>query len=188
MTDSMLWTELSAAWQAADGIGPRLDLLRARVDRETESLRWLRRFEAAVTVGVFGGLAASLGSLPQGERWGWVAAALAHTAVVLVFTFWNRRGIWRPLGATTREYLRLAAERCRRRARTARFTALLLSIEAAAMLAWLAAGGRLSPPWVLATGAVVVLVWWVARWVEHGARSSLAGILALSDAFAWEAE
>jgi hypothetical protein len=177
MTDSPPWILLEDAWRAQPTAGPNLAELRRRVDRQTSWLRWLSRLEVGVTVVLTGWAALVARSLPESQRWGWLAAVLLHTAVVVAFTAWNRRGIWRPLGNSTREYLSLALERCRRRRRTAGFLVALLGVEAVGLLVWLASraeGFRRPVLSAVVVAAMLVTaaisVWFRRRWGEELAR------------------
>jgi hypothetical protein len=110
--------------------------------------------EIVVTVGVLGMLAAVVAAERTAVAVWLSAAAVVHSALVWGFSIWNRWGIWRPLGESTRQYLALAMERCVRQRRSAWFVISLVSVEAV-LAAWFLSN-RTSEPSVRVPG------WWVA--------------------------
>ncbi len=128
------WEALSSAWRAPlDPVDA--GWVRDLVDRHTRRLRLVVAVEVLITVAA---LAVSV-VLMVSERMaavGWGLAALIHTLVVTGFTTWNRIGAWRPLGEATREYLRLARDRCIRQRRAALVLGGLVVVEAAALVTW----------------------------------------------------
>lgn len=129
------WEGLGATWrEPADALS--VGWVRSLVDRQTRWLRVVVAFEAAVTVIALAAVVAILVSERTAAAVGWGVAALIHTVLVAGFTAWNRVGVWRPLGASTREYLALARERCLRQRRSARFMASLVLAEGVAFIIW----------------------------------------------------
>jgi hypothetical protein len=115
---------------------------------------------------------------------GWAVAAGLHTVVVWGFSIWNRNGIWRPLGASTRDYFRLAQERLRRQRRSAEFALGLVLVEVAALVAWvgLDSSPERSPRpawnWLPAVVVTTVTIGW-AGWYRRRAVRRLARLRGL---------
>jgi hypothetical protein len=63
-------------------------------------------------------------------------AALAELA--FAFSLWNRRGVWRPSAESTAAYLALERERCRRSRRSIQAGWVLLAVEVALFVPWIA--------------------------------------------------
>ena len=66
----------------------------------------------------------------------WGFAVLWFTAMAVQFSSANRRGLWRPGGESTRDYVELALERVRRREASVRFAWLLYALQVAFLVAW----------------------------------------------------
>lgn len=152
--DDAVWTLWTALWRS--GVDrPPLDVqsVRERVDRDSVRLRLTLLLEIAVTLAVMVPVAL-LASRPGVLATGWAVAAAAHTLVVWLFSLWNRRRIWRPLGDTPAVYLALLRQRLVRRREAARFTLGLVGAEVAALAAvaaWPKAGpGPSAAVWVAA--------------------------------------
>ncbi len=129
------WESLSATWRTPlDPVDA--GWVRALVDRHTRRLRLVVAMEALVTVaGVIVAVAVMVSGRTAAAI-GWGLAALAHTLVVAGFTAWNRAGVWRPLSEATRDYLRLARERCLRQRRAAWILGGLVAVEGAGLALW----------------------------------------------------
>jgi hypothetical protein len=108
---------------------------------------------------------------------------IAFVAVACVFSVWNSAGIWRPAGDSVRDFVLIAAERCRRDLRAVRFGLWFAAIEAILLVAWLmwTSGrdvlpeiSRLSDVWlVLPIAAPSAVVGWLLL-LGRRARTELA--------------
>lgn len=134
MTETPVWTDLTEAWQSLGVATEPVAALRAAVNRDSVRLRWIWWSEVALTLVVLAAFAAALPSLRPAARPWWVLAVLLHVGVVAGFAAWNRRGVWAPVGESTRDYLRLARLRLHRSRRSATFVLVIITVEAAAML------------------------------------------------------
>ena len=65
------------------------------------------------------------------------AGIIAFVAVACAFSVWNSAGIWQPASDTVRDYVLVAAERCRRDLRAVRFGLWFAAVETALLVAWL---------------------------------------------------
>ena len=65
------------------------------------------------------------------------AGIIAFVAVACAFSVWNSAGIWQPAGDTVRDFVLIAAERCRRDLRAVRFGLWFAAIETILLVAWL---------------------------------------------------
>lgn len=132
-----------AAWQAPEqespgGTGTLPEALRRQVRRRSLALRWMTTGEAVFTllaVVLLGSLARSLGT-PL-DFFTLTAFALL-AAGAFGFSLWNRWGLWRPSAESTLAYLDLALLRCRRRRRGLRAGWVLLALEVALYVPWIA--------------------------------------------------
>ena len=164
------WGELAAAWQLVDDHGTER-LMRAAVTRQSRLMRILLGGEIILTVGVLGWVGYLVAERPTPTMIGWGIAALVHSGLVWGFAMWNRRGVWAPLGESTREYLALALERARREAQAARFVIGLMSIETLAVIGYVRSVRPLATGWSwLVPAAVIVsaLGWAIHRLVHSG--------------------
>ncbi len=180
------WERLSSTWgEVREGpvdAGWVLELVR----RQNRRLEIALVCEVVITIGILGALAWWVVATGSREAVVFGTVALVHSAAVWAFALWNRAGVWRPLGQTTRAYLTLARERCRRERRAARFVIGLLAIEAVPIAWWVLRGERSTDgdggatAWWLLPGAVVVFFFvWAIR-TEVRARR-LAERLAQAD-------
>ena len=112
-------------------------------------------------------------------------ASLCLLAVgAVVFSFWNRRGLWRPVAETTAAYLALALQRARRRQEGLRAARWLLAAETVIFIPWiwhtLHSAGTWHPGMlhvVLAYGYLALVVGVAAaslHWLERLTRRELA--------------
>ncbi len=74
----------------------------------------------------------------------WLLTLWAFTLLALAFAWWNRRGIWRSLGASVEEHLRLARRRVERNQRAVAFAGALFVVETVAIVIQLAWFDRLT--------------------------------------------
>jgi hypothetical protein len=169
-TSEREWGELAAAWQLFDDQGTER-LIRAAVTRQSRLMRILLGVEIVLTVGVLGWVGYLVAERPTPAMIGWGIAALVHSALIWGFAMWNRRGVWAPLGESTREYLALALERARREARAARFVIGLVSIEALAVAAYVLSVRPRATGWSWLVPAAVIgsaLGWAIHRLIHSG--------------------
>jgi hypothetical protein len=111
------------------------------------------------------------------------AGIIAFVAVACAFSVWNSAGIWQPAGDTVRDFVLIAAERCRRDLRAVRFGLWFAAIETILLVAWLVwTNGRdvlpeisaLSDRWlVLPVAAPCAIVAWLLL-LRRRARAELA--------------
>jgi hypothetical protein len=164
-TSDREWSNLSTAWQGTDDPGTER-LMRASVIRRGRLMRVVLGSEVAVTVGVLTWVGYVVSARPTATMIGWGVAALLHSALVWGFALWNRRGMWAPLGESTRDYLALALERASRDRRAAQFVIWLVALEVLAVATFLVLSHRpVSGGWWLVPAAVVVsaLGWAILR-------------------------
>lgn len=163
--------ELREIWRRGDDpVSP--PAIRRAVRRQQWRLAGVVLGELAVTVIV---VAATLWRIDRGLDgfwWTWLAVLWASWLAALGFTAWNRRGVWRADGRSTRAYLALLLERARRRQRTARFVLVLLGCEAAAVACLLVRGGvrgtARGGAWVLLAAICAVYAAWA---LNYGSRA-----------------
>jgi hypothetical protein len=135
------WESWAREWRSEEGEGSRSSTIgreeiERRVRRQSRRLRLLV-FVDALVVSVFLALSAWMAiRIPDPLMIVWAAAVWVFTFVALAFTIRNRRGIWAASAETTRAYLELSLERCRRKVRTARFGMQLLTVEIVFLLLW----------------------------------------------------
>ena len=172
-----VWNAWGVEWR---GIEPALEdgSLRQIVERASRRMRRVVVLEVLVTV-VMLGLTVVAVTWEIRDRV-WLLLALLHSAVVWAFALWNRRGTWVPLGVSTRDYLALAIVRCRRGIRSARFAAILVAVELAAVAVFLVRAGR--PRGVVTLALIVVATWLGAGAYEAHTRRRLARWLGRVDA------
>jgi len=121
--------------------------------------------EVLVTVAVLSWVAYVVAERPTAAMIGWGIAAVLHSALVWVFTLWNRRGIWAPLGESTRAYLALAFERANRDRRAAKFVIWLVILEVVAVATVVAWAPRpvSAGSWLLPAAVVLSALGWAIR-------------------------
>lgn len=172
------WRGLMEAWQSeAPGEpapAPLSDEVRRRIRRKVRlhsyGLILLAVFEVTGCAGILLWLFRDLlEDGPNAVEISGFAGTAFFVAVALAFSFWNRRGAWWPAAESTRAFVDLSLERCRRKLRTLRFCPWLLAAELAFVIPW-AAWALLSrdagrEDWLRSFGLAVVasaalLVWW----------------------------
>lgn len=117
---------------------------------------------------------------------------VTFVAVASAFSIWNTAGLWRPLGDSVRDFVWLAAERCRRDLRAVRFGLWFAAIETILLLAWIAWTrgsdvlpeiSRLSDVWLfLPIAAPSAIVGWLLL-LRHRAHAELAVLDSVRRAF-----
>ncbi len=189
------WDTLSAAWRSPSAEEPiAIDGLRRMVHRRQREMVALVVGEVAITILVG---AMVLRVLRGGFTRSAVAAAalaIVVAAIVWAFTIWNRRGSWRPLAETTREYLRLSRERIVAGRRTVLFVRASVSIYTVAYGGWFVArvsrhslGNEERTIWLFAAAYCWLLVVWSVWYARRLTREreqieSIARSLGLSEA------
>ena len=113
------------------------------------------------------------------------ACIIAFVAVASAFSIWNSAGIWQPAGDSVRDFVLLAAERCRRDLRGVRFGLWFAAVETVLLIGWLAWTSdrdvlpeisRLSNVWlVLPVAAPSAIIVWMLR-VKRRAERELAAL------------
>jgi hypothetical protein len=137
MTDRE-WERLGDDWRAAsreqDG-GVELQSLRLVVARRARRRALLIVVEPLLSAAVLWwtftqvrGTGAAVGAAR--------AAVLVLTASVWAYVWWNRRHVWRPLGETTADYLRLMHEQLDASERSVRVVGVVLGTVAAVWVPW----------------------------------------------------
>jgi hypothetical protein len=108
----------------------------------------------------------------------WLATCWAFAIIASALSLWNQRGMWKPLGSSTTEYLRVFREHCRRARRNVRLAIGLYIAEVIVIVAELALFHRLTGGAILALAALGVPLgaWAVAteRRVRREAESAAA--------------
>lgn len=172
------WQQWERTWGTVGDDAPAR-WIRQMVERQSRLLRWIVAFEVVITVVMLAATAWVVRGLPALTAGMVLGAAILHSAVIWGFTLRNRAGIWTPLGQTTRDYLTLARERCRRERSAARFMLWLLLVEGLLFVVWLLVRDPVMqrpPPfafwWVPSALVVVGAVVW-AVWVDRRARHRL---------------
>lgn len=138
------WNDLMDAWQsenAEEASPPPLsEEVRRRIRRKVKlhgiGLILLAISEVAVSAGA---LAWMLPKILERQHpvdlVGFAGVSLLF-AVSLAFVFWNRRGTWWPAAESTRTFLDLSIERCRRKLLTLRYCPGFLAVEVVFIAIW----------------------------------------------------
>jgi hypothetical protein len=160
-TSDREWSDLSLAWQRTDDPGTER-LMRAAVIRRGRLMRIVLGSEVLVTVAVLGWVGYVVAARPTATMIGWGIAALLHSVLVWAFALWNRRGIWAPLGESTRDYLAVAFERASRDRRAAQFVVWLVTLEVVAIATFVALRHRpvSGGSWLVPAAVVVSALGW----------------------------
>jgi hypothetical protein len=171
------WEDLGQVWRAGPAPGAER-WVRELVTRQTRLFRVMLATEVLITVVVLGAVAWTVVVERTAVALGFGLAALVHSGVIWGFSLWNRAGVWRPLGESTREYLALARERCRRERRAANFVFGLLLTEGVLLGAWLGYAQSIDAPvrrggWWIPPAAVFVGAFVWAFWVRRRAEARL---------------
>jgi hypothetical protein len=173
------WRGLMEAWQSEvpeePAPAPLSDEVRRRIRRKVRlqsyGLILLAVFEVAGCAGILLWLFRDLlEDGPNAVEIAGFAGTAFFVAVALAFTFWNRRGAWWPAAESTRAFVDLSLERCRRKLRTLRFCPWLLAAELAFVIPWAAWAIQTRPELGAKDGVLVfgwtalasagLLVWW----------------------------
>ncbi len=130
MTDDELrsWQQ---QWQQADD---DLGMIHARARRDDRRHRLLAVFEYTVAVVLLVGSVAFALWQDHPDIWIWAGAIWLLGLPALIFTIWNRRGLWGRAGLSARDHLQLSLLRCRRALRALRIGYGVLVASAATVL------------------------------------------------------
>lgn len=173
------WRGLMEAWQSEApeeaAPTPLSDEVRRRIRRKVRlhsyGLSLLAAFEVTGCAGILLWLFRDLlEDGPNAVEVAGFAGTAFFVAVALAFAFWNRRGAWWPAAESTRAFVDLSLERCRRKLRTLRFCPWLLAAELAFVIPWAAwaihtrpelgaRDGVLVVGWI-ALASAALLAWW----------------------------
>jgi hypothetical protein len=171
------WEDLGLVWRTVADTGAER-WVRELVTRQTRAYRVMFAAEVLITVVVLAAVAWTVAVERTVAAFGLGIAAVAHSAIIWAFSLWNRAGVWRPLGESTRDYLAVARERCWRERRGSAFVIGLLLVEGALVMAWLLSAESVVAPvrrsgWWIPPGAVFVGAFVWAVWVRRRAEAKL---------------
>lgn len=193
MNSSDPWDGLAASWKEAGNTAPTGDLARtveSRQRRGTQRLWLIAGLETLIVAGIVVFTATTLLRGPNTFEIVYLIALWVVLVVALGFAIENRRGLWRPDGESTADYLSLCEERARRKLRTAHFVLQLVLVQTIFVLAlagWKAmrAGGvsGLLADAALLGAAVTAYTGW-ALWFRGRARRELVWVADLRRAIA----
>ncbi len=166
MTDDELrgWQE---QWRQADD---DLGVVHARARRDDRRHRLLAVVEYAVAVLLLAGSLAFALWRDHPDIWIWASAIWLLGLPALVFTAWNRRGLWGSAGLSVRDHVRLSLLRCRRALHALRIGYGLLAASAATVLLFALGIVGSDPgvkPSMLAWLALAVVVHLVVMLLSH---------------------
>ncbi|HBL30664.1 MAG TPA: hypothetical protein DD490_27830 [Acidobacteria bacterium] len=186
-TNDPEWNGLMEAWQeetAAEATPAALSeearrRIRSRVRRETAGLFALAIGEAVMALGLLAWLLLDALDLRRPADAAVLAGIVILFAVTFYYSFWNRRGTWRPVAESTTTFVDLSIERCRRKLRTLPFCYRLLGAELALLVPW-AVHSLLSRPeapplakWLQLLGMIVLIPACVLLWATWYKRKTL---------------
>lgn len=166
MTDDELrgW---QAQWQqGSDDLG----VVSLRAHRDNRRHRLLAVVEYAVAVLLLAGSLAFAFWRDHPDIWIWAGAIWLLAVPALVFTAWNRRGLWGGAGMTARDHLQLSLLRCRRALHALRIGYGLLvasTVTVSLFAVGLVGSDPGIKPWMLVSLAVVVVLHLVVMRVLH---------------------
>lgn len=140
------WDVLEHTWQGEEAETrpePAEDLhalharLLRRVRRQSLLMTAYAALEGLVMLAFLGFVVAVLRGKPGPFEILTASAVITFVALAMAFSIRNRRGVWRSHAATTREFLELSLERCRRRLQACRFAVALTLAEGVFFLLWI---------------------------------------------------
>ena len=187
-TSDREWNDLSLAWQRTNDPGTER-LMRASVICRSRLMRVVLGTEVLMTVAVLSWVAYVVAQRPTAIMIIWGIAALLHSALVWAFALWNRRGIWAPLGESTRDYLALAFERASRDRLAARFVIGLVTVEVVAVATFLVLSHRpvSGGSWLVPAAVVLSALGWAIRRLLRTDRE-LAGLRSVARELGFDAD
>lgn len=189
------WRDLMEDWQAEEGPAPAAPPLsdevrrriRRKAKRQSYGLIGLAVFEILGCAGTVVWLLLDFLEKPGPVRFVGLAGTVVFMAAALAFSFWNRRGTWWPASETTRTFVDLSYERCRRKLRTLRACPWLLAAEMLFIIPW-AVWAFLSKPepppladWLLLFGYLAFVTAAVLAWSSWYRRRTLRQMAELEE-------
>jgi hypothetical protein len=168
------WDALEELWRTEEYVTPFDEAaLRRRIGAQTRRMWFVTAMEAIIVVATL--LASLLAARRDPTRF-----TIASTASVWVFTLfiwefamWNRRGVWKPFGATPDAFVQLMRERAKRKVRVVWFCRAVIVVSVAvfvpiALVKYRALGmeplrAALSVGYILYSAAVLVWSVWYRR-------------------------
>lgn len=138
------WNELIEAWQSEapdEAAPPPLSAevrrrIRRKVRRFGIALILLAISEVVMCTGLLVWLLREVLERRRPVDFVGFAGVLLLCVVAFAFSFWNRRGTWWPAAESTRTFIDLSIERCRRKLLTLRFCPWFIAAEVAFLAAW----------------------------------------------------
>ena len=171
------WQTVGLTWRTDEHRAlPLRERVAQRVHRQSRRLRIILAGEIALTI-VMLTISFTIAGRDNAEGTLRLSAiVLLYTAGVWAFGLWNRRGVWRPYGETTAEFVQLLRVRAERRIQSARFTQVVIGLAVILFgrevaTAWSAgfASTWQRTVWMLFGLYVVGIVAW-SIWYERKAR------------------
>jgi len=187
MSPETTWQAVGTTWRTDEhralDMGERLA---QRVHRQSRRLRTIVAIEIALTIVM---LVLSLTTVARYNAAGTIrigGMVLLYSAAVWAFALWNRRGVWRPYGETTADFVHLLRVRAERRIRSARFTQIVIGLAVIFVGRDVAAAwrGGFESAWergawiAFAVYALSMLAWSI--WYERNARREVHELDALA--------
>lgn len=181
------WNDLMDAWQsenAEEASPPPLsEEVRRRIRRKVKlygiGLILLTVSEVVVNVGLLAWMLPKILEQRHPVDFVGFAGVLLLFAVAIVFSFWNRRGTWWPAAESTRTFVDLSIERCRRKLLTLRYCPGFLAVEmvfVAIWGTWSLLDRPESPPagrWITFFGLLALFAAAVLAWVAWYKKRTL---------------
>jgi uncharacterized membrane protein len=128
MKPETTWQTVGVTWRTDEHRAlPLRERVAQRVHRQSRRLRIILACEIAFTI-VMLVIAFTIVARNAELTLRLSAIVLLYTAGVWAFALWNRRGVWRPFGETTAEFVQLLRVRAERRIRSARFTQVVMGL------------------------------------------------------------
>lgn len=131
------WNDLMEAWQSENAEeaspAPLPEEVRRRIRRKVKlygiGLILLTVSEVVLNVGLLAWMLPKILERRHPVDLVGLAGVFLLFAVAIVFSFWNRRGTWWPAAESTRTFVDLSIERCRRKLLTLRYCPGFLAVE-----------------------------------------------------------
>jgi hypothetical protein len=133
--DDPEWDALEELWRTEERVAPFDETaLRRRIGAQTRRMWYITAMEAVIVVAT---LLASLFAVrrdPTRFTMAWTASVWVFTLFVWEFAMWNRRGVWKPFGATAAAFVQLMRERAKRKIRVVWFCRVVIPVSNVAFL------------------------------------------------------
>jgi len=176
MKPETTWQTVGITWRTDEHRAlPLRERVAQRVHRQSRRLRLILAGEIAFTM-VMLVMAFTIIARENEGTLRLSAIVLLYTAATWAFALWNRRGVWRPYGETTAEFIQLLRVRAQRRIRSARFTQVVMGLTVLLFGRYVATAWSVAfdstlqrTVWVLFGLYSVGLVAW-SIWYERRAR------------------